>query len=149
MRYMYRLLFSNYLLWFFLSCRTCTMNHKCKLKNLRNLTFLQFIFILLFNILYNIKKLLIQVQSWTMNQYLYNSIVGLVSKPLIEVRTAWQQISYHQHKHQFTESQIKITYFPHSDGGFHADKSISDLTLGRQFLTTKYFVVNRATPTSL
>lgn len=36
----------------------------------------------------------------------------------------------------------KSAYFPHSGGGFHADKSISDFTLGRQFLTTKYFVVN-------
>ena len=33
-------------------------------------------------------------------------------------------------------------YFPHSGGGFHADRSMSDLALGRQFLTTKYFVVN-------
>lgn len=40
-------------------------------------------------------------------------------------------------------------YFPHSEGGFHADRSMSDLALGRQFLTTKYFVVNLATPTSL
>lgn len=36
----------------------------------------------------------------------------------------------------------KFTYFPHSAGGFHADKIISDLALGRQFLKTKYFVVN-------
>lgn len=36
----------------------------------------------------------------------------------------------------------KVTYFPHSVGGFHADKIISDLALGRQFLKTKYFVVN-------
>jgi len=50
---------------------------------------------------------------------------------------------------ELRETPVKITYFPHSDGGFHADKSISDLTLGRQFLTTKYFVVNRAMPTSL
>lgn len=40
-------------------------------------------------------------------------------------------------------------YFPHSEGGLHAHRSMSDLALGRQFLTTKYFVVNLATPTSL
>lgn len=40
-------------------------------------------------------------------------------------------------------------YFPHSEGGFHAQRSMSDFALGRQFLITKYFVVNLATPMSL
>lgn len=47
------------------------------------------------------------------------------------------------------DKQELETYFPHSDGGFHADKSISDFALSRQFLTTKDLVVNRATPMSL
>lgn len=47
------------------------------------------------------------------------------------------------------DKHVKKAYFPHSGGGFHADKSISDFALGRQFLTTKYLVVNRATPMSL
>lgn len=40
------------------------------------------------------------------------------------------------------EQTKKGAYFPHSGGGFHADKSISDLAFARQFLTTKFFVVN-------
>jgi len=43
----------------------------------------------------------------------------------------------------------KITYFPQSGGGFHADRIVSDLALDRQFLKTIYFVVNREMPTSL
>jgi hypothetical protein len=39
------------------------------------------------------------------------------------------------------------TYF--SGGAFHADNNVSHLALAMQFLTTKYFVVNRATPMSL
>jgi hypothetical protein len=42
----------------------------------------------------------------------------------------------------FKKRVRKITYFPHSAGGFHADKIISDLAFGRQFLKTKYLVVN-------
>jgi len=61
----------------------------------------------------------------------------------LEVGTAKQQISKHQpiSTNKLRKSPGKVTYSPHSDGGFHADKSISDLALGRQFLTTKYFVV--------
>lgn len=40
-------------------------------------------------------------------------------------------------------------YFPHSGGGFQADKSVSDFELARQFLIIIDLVVNRATPTSL
>lgn len=44
---------------------------------------------------------------------------------------------------------MKGTYFPQSVGAFHGDNTISHLALDKQFLTTKYFVVNKATPTSL
>lgn len=44
---------------------------------------------------------------------------------------------YHQ-----MQQRRKSSYFPHSGGGFHADKSIADLASFKQFLTTKNFVVN-------
>lgn len=47
------------------------------------------------------------------------------------------------------DKQARKTYFSHSDGGFHADKIISEVALHRQFLTTKNLVVNRATPMPL